>query len=67
MARKAEEHTASVGVSPTVNLRYIGDGEYVIGYPADGSVEVEMDAPTAERLVATGLYEVVGEQEDKTE
>ena len=38
----------------TVKLKYVGDGSYFPGVPAD---DHETDEADAERLVASGLYE----------
>lgn len=50
-----------------VEVRYVGDGEFILGVPSDPDVVLTVSAEEAERLTATGLYERVGEQEDKPE
>jgi hypothetical protein len=57
MAKTKEPEAPATG-----KVKYIGDGgTYVLGVPADPDIEQEFDAERAHALVATGLYEFVGE------
>jgi len=48
----------------TVKLKYVGDGSYFPGVPAD---DHETDEATAERLVASGLYEYAEKKKQAAE